>query len=235
MTQVPPGWYPDPSPPQPGRLPQQRYWDGRHWTGHVSPAVAATPYGGPGPGPTTPDGVPLSGWWPRVAAYLIDGLLVGTASSLLTIPQQVRLQEDLDAVTRRYQADLAGPGGAVDPASFFRDFMDLLVPVLVWSTLAAFLVWAVYSSLMLRFKGATVGKLALGIAVRLRDRPGRLPWSAILLRLLVQQGVLLTAFLPVLYLSLFWFPYLDSLWALWDAKRQALHDKAARTNVVVVR
>lgn len=234
MTQVPPGWYPDPSPPQPGRPPQQRYWDGRGWTGHVqAQARTATPYAGPWP--TTPDGVPLSGWWRRVGAYLIDGLLVGTASSLLTIPQQVRLQEDLNAVMRRYEAALAGPGSRPDAASFFRDFVDLLLPVLIWSAVAAFVVWAVYSSLMLRFKGATVGKMALGLAVRLRDRPGRLPWSAILLRLLVQQGVLLTAFLPAVYLALFWFPYLDSLWPLWDARRQALHDKAARTNVVVVR
>ena len=234
MTQVPPGWYPDPSPPQPGRPPQQRYWDGRVWTGHVhAQAMAPTTYAGPGP--TTPDGVPLSGWWRRVSAYLIDGLLVGTASSLLTIPQQIRLQEDLDAVARRYEAELAGPGSIPDPASFFRDFMDLLLPVLIWSAVAAFAVWAVYSSLMLRYKGATVGKMALGLAVRLRDRPGRLPWSAILIRLLVQQGVLLTAFLPIVYLALLWFPYLDSLWPLWDARRQALHDKAARTNVVVVR
>ena len=28
---------------------------------------------------------------------------------------------------------------------------------------------------------------------------------------------------------------LDSLWPLWDGKRQALHDKAAKTNVVRVR
>jgi uncharacterized RDD family membrane protein YckC len=47
--------------------------------------------------------------------------------------------------------------------------------------------------------------------------------------------VLLTAVVPFVYLALAWFPYLDSLWPLWDKKNQALHDKVARTNVVVVR
>ena len=31
------------------------------------------------------------------------------------------------------------------------------------------------------------------------------------------------------------FPLLDGLWPLWDRKKQALHDKAAKTNVVMVR
>ena len=93
----------------------------------------------------------------------------------------------------------------------------------------------IYGSLMLRFKGATLGKMALGISVRLRERPGRMPWSAIVVRLLVQQGVLLTAVLPLLYLVLSWFPYLDNLYPLWDRRRQAIHDKAAKTNVVLDR
>jgi uncharacterized RDD family membrane protein YckC len=88
---------------------------------------------------------------------------------------------------------------------------------------------------MLRFKSATLGKMVLHLQVRLRDRPGRLPWSAIGLRVLVQWGYLLTAVVPVLYLAMFWYPYLDCLWPLWDKQRQALHDKAARTNVVQIR
>jgi uncharacterized RDD family membrane protein YckC len=31
------------------------------------------------------------------------------------------------------------------------------------------------------------------------------------------------------------YPLLDKLWPLWDEKRQALHDKVARTNVVRTR
>lgn len=238
MTQIPSGWYPDPS-PQPGQPPLLRYWDGRLWTEHVHPVQPPAPqaYAGPGPTPrpTTPDGVPVSGWWRRVGAYVIDGLLVSAVSTVATIPQQVRLQGDLGDLMRRFENEVAGSQNRPDFGPFFRDYVDLLLPVITWSVLAAFVVWVVYSSLMLRFKSATLGKMAVGIAVRLRDRPGQLPWSAILVRVLVQQGVMLTAILPVLYLALSWFPYLDSLWPLWDKRNQALHDKAARTQVVLVR
>ena len=39
----------------------------------------------------------------------------------------------------------------------------------------------------------------------------------------------------MLYLVLSWFPYLDNLYPLWDRRRQAIHDKAAKTNVVLDR
>lgn len=235
MTQIPAGWYPDPAPQQPGQPQQLRYWDGRSWTEHVHQAQPV-PYAAEGlaQGPTTPDGVPLSGWWRRVGAYLIDGLIVGIAASVVTIPKQIQMQKDLNDLMRRFQAS-AGATGTADLGTFFHDYLDILLPMLKWSALAAFVVWSVYSALMLRFKGATVGKMALGIAVRLRDRPGQLPWSNIVTRILVQQGVLLTSVVPVVYLALIWFPYLDSLWPLWDKKNQALHDKAAKTNVVRVR
>lgn len=239
MTQIPAGWYPDPAPLHPGQPPQLRWWDGRIWTEHVQLAqpVAPPAYAGPGPTPppTTPDGVPLSGWWRRVGAYAIDSVLVGTVGSILTIPQQIQLQRDMQALVRRFEGGQAGPGNPPDVGAFFRDYVDILWPVMTWSALAGFVVWMVYSSLMLRFKGATLGKLAVGIEVRLRDRPGRLPWSTVLVRPFVQQGLALAVFVPVLYFALLWFPMLDGLWPLWDKKRQAIHDKVARTNVVVVR
>ena len=238
MTQIPAGWYPDPS-PSPGAPPQQRYWDGRFWTEHVQDAYPAAPtaYAGPGlaPRPSTPDGVPLSGWWRRVGAYVIDSLLVGIAGSVVTIPRQLEMQDRLNGLVRRFDQQSSTPGTTPDFGAFFRDYMHILLPVIAWSAVAGFVVWAVYSSLMLRFKGATLGKMALGIAVRLREQPGRLPWSTIFVRVLVQQGVALTAVVPVLYLALSWFPLLDSLWPLWDRSNQALHDKAARTNVILVR
>lgn len=240
VTQAPAGWYPDPAPQQPGQPPLVRYWDGQVWTEHVQPAQPAqpvVPYAGASvsPGPTTPDGVPLSGWWRRVGAYVIDGLLVGVVTSVVTIPKQMQMQQDMNDLMQRFEAQVSQPGGTADFGAFFRDYMDIFLPVLTWSAIAGFLAWAIYSSLMLRFKGATLGKMVVGIAVRLRERPGQLPWSNIFLRVLVQHGVLLTAVVPLLYLVLFWFPYLDSFWPLWDRKRQAIHDKAAKTNVVVVR
>jgi uncharacterized RDD family membrane protein YckC len=145
------------------------------------------------------------------------------------------MQDEVNDLMRRFESETSRPGAAPDFGAFFRDYMDLMLPVVTWSALAGFVVWMVYGSLMLRYKGATVGKIACGIAVRLREQPGQLPWSAIFVRLLVQQGIALTVVVPVLYLALIWFPWLDGLWPLWDKKKQALHDKAARTNVVLVR
>ena len=58
--------------------------------------------------------------------------------------------------------------------------------------------------------------------MRLRDQPGTVGWGTSILRALVYQlsGLFGPAWL------------LNVLWPLWDDKRQALHDKAARTNVV---
>jgi len=240
MTQAPAGWYPDPAPRQPGQPPTLRYWDGRLWTEHVhQPASLAgwPPHAepGPAPGPTTPDGVPLSGWWRRVGAYIIDSLLVGVVTLLVTLRQQLRLQEDLNELMRRFQDEGERSSEPPDLGAFFRDYFDIALPIIILSGITGFVGWAVYSLVMLRFKGATVGKMAVGIAVRLRERPGQLPWSTILVRVLTQHGVLLTALVPILYLALIWFPYLDGLWASWDNKKQTLHDKVARTNVVLVR
>ncbi|HEX6246566.1 MAG TPA: RDD family protein [Nocardioidaceae bacterium] len=236
MTQTPAGWYPDPAPqagPQQPGAPRLRYWDGRAWTEHVHPSQQ---YGAPPAvtGPTTPDGAPLSGWWRRVGAFVIDSLLIGVATSIVTIPQQVQMQSELDRLVRQLEADAAA---GVDPdlGRFFGDYLEVLQPTMAWSAVIGFLAWTLYTSLMLRFKGATLGKMALGIAVRLREQPGQLPWSTVLVRALVQFGVSLAAVVPVLYFALSWFPLLDSLWPLWDKKRQALHDKAAATNVVRVR
>ena len=240
MTQAPAGWYPDPVPPQPGQPPLLRYWDGRVWTEHVHPAAPPTawpPYAGQevAPGPTTPDGVPLSGWWRRVGAYVIDSLVVGGVTLVVTIRQQLQVQQDLNDLMRRF-TDEAERSTAPDLGAFFRDYVDIALPLLRLTAIVSFLAWAVYSSLMLRFKGATVGKMAVGIAVRLRERPGQLPWSTILVRVVAQHGVVLTAAVtPILYQAFIWFPYLDPLWAAWDKKRQAIHDKVARTNVVMAR
>ena len=82
---------------------------------------------------------------------------------------------------------------------------------------------------------ATPGKLLLGLRVRLRERPGRLPFWSVLLRWFSQSGYSILSVVPILgsFLGLYWL--VDHLWPLWDGKKQAIHDKLARTNVVRVR
>ena len=82
--------------------------------------------------------------------------------------------------------------------------------------------------------------------MRLRERPGRLPWFTIGIRLGLQTILpwlaLIAALLSgsaaatvLLYLAAMGFYLLDALWATWNKKRQCLHDIAARTNVVKTR
>jgi uncharacterized RDD family membrane protein YckC len=62
-----------------------------------------------------------------------------------------------------------------------------------------------------------------------------MPWGTVLLRWLVQNAGSIVGVVPVAGSAGSLFSLLDSLWPLWDDKNQALHDKAARTNVVRVR
>ena len=96
----------------------------------------------------------------------------------------------------------------------------------------------VYDVSFLKAFGATPGKFALGIEVRLRERPGVMPWGTVLSRWFTQNIASVLQALPVVSLLAAVplvggvYVLLDCLWPLWDPHRQALHDKVAQTNVV---
>lgn len=273
MPQIPAGWYPDPAPPQPGQPPLVRYWDGRVWTPHVTQAdvpsqPAAQPYAPPVAQPyaAAPAAQPYAaapaaqqyaqpegggerpaGWWWRVLAYLIDAFVVNVLATIVSIPAQIGFQRDLTEVAERFEAetDALAPGVAPDFSGFFTDLTDLVADNAVALMLPAAIVVTLYYSLMLKWKGATLGKLAVGLRVRrLAGQEGdALPWSTVIARVLAQfllpVGALIAAlvsgqlavFLAVAVLySLY--VLLDVLWPLWDSRNQALHDKVARTQVV---
>jgi uncharacterized RDD family membrane protein YckC len=75
---------------------------------------------------------------------------------------------------------------------------------------------ATYCALFWALAGRTPGMALMGLRV-VATRPRRLSWTAALLRALV------LAYFPV-----------GALWALVDRRRQAVHDKVARTTVVRV-
>lgn len=263
MPQIPAGWYPDPAPPQPGQPPFVRYWDGRVWTPHVTlvsspewspttaPQQAAPQYAAPqqaAPEYAAPDGGERpAGWWWRVLAYVIDSFVVNVLGSVASIPAQIGFQRDLTDLAEDFQAetDALPPDVAPDFAGFFGDLTDLIADNAAALVLPAALVVTLYYAVMLRWKGATLGKLAVGLRVRrLAGQEGDgLPWPTVLLRIaaqfLVPIGALLAALL-VGSLALFLavavlyglYVLLDVLWPLWDARKQTLHDKVARTRVV---
>ena len=116
-----------------------------------------------------------------------------------------------------------------------QQLISTIGPALVGFFIVATLVNFAYVVGFLKGFQATPGKMALGLQVRLRDRPGTLPWGTVLVRWLFQSGYNPLGLLPFVgaLTSVYWL--LDNLWPLWDGKRQALHDKAARTNVVRLR
>jgi uncharacterized RDD family membrane protein YckC len=179
-------------------------------------------------GATTPDGVPLSGWWWRVLAAILDAFIQLPLYALAAIPVVVWQWDELstwfsdlsDAIENN-TPDPPDPA-LVDPSTL--PGLLLVVSLIVASTL--------YSALFLRWKNATPGKLIVGLRVRRRETPGRLPWSTIVTRVGFITGLSLLGQIPIIGLVFLLTTLLDYLWPLWDSKKQALHDKVAGTNVV---
>jgi uncharacterized RDD family membrane protein YckC len=254
-----PGWHPDPVPPSPGQPAQLRYWDGTRWTEHTAPAQApaasqgygappayggtygAAPahpgtygaaYAGTKPPATTPDGVPLAGWWHRAGAYLLDSIIVGIIAAAFAMPwirDAFHIYTDwFDELLRTTEA---GTTSTVDTAQLQRDLARPLAFILGIQLVVSFC----YHVGFLMWKQATPGKLMVGLRVRLRETPGRMPLGTVTLRWLGQFGVGVFGLIPFVGSLTGIYTLLDVLWPLWDDKKQAVHDKVAKTNVVRVR
>ncbi|WP_433015518.1 RDD family protein [Kribbella sp. CA-294648] len=177
----------------------------------------------------TPDGQPLAGWWKRVLARIIDGLIV----FFVTLPLTGYFYWQYMQVIFDYQQDIFNQAAAGD-SSFSTtlpwEVYKWAIPATLIGLAAAF----VYEYFFLTKTGATLGKRAVGISVRLRDVPGPPPGLAVLKRFGLYNGLSLLSAIPWGVGSLFsLLSLVNVLWPLWDDKKQALHDKVAATNVVV--
>jgi uncharacterized RDD family membrane protein YckC len=208
------GWYPDPENPH-----AQRWWDGSAWTEHTQLAES--------PGAPQPGGVhhgagqpKLASQWLRLAARIIDGLLTGIVIFVCTLPWlggYLDLQEEFSAV--------AASGGTADPMSMLTD--PRYLAYITATTVAGLVVTGAYEVTMTKLKGATLGKLALGLRIRpLAAEAAGLSWGQALVRWAVM-------IVPSYACGLWGF--VDSLWCLWDPTRQCVHDKPAKTLVVTTR
>jgi uncharacterized RDD family membrane protein YckC len=172
----------------------------------------------------TADGVRLAGWWWRALAALLDGMIISIVVTVITFPIWQRMYA---AVAVYVEGALAAQqsGGSVpifDPRVLFplRDQMIFVAVSLG--------VGMLYHVAFLRWKGATVGKLICGLRVVPVDRgrhPGPLEWNAVGIRAAIW-------ILPGINSLLGLVTILDALFPLWHPKRQALHDLAAKTQVV---
>src|ERR1035437_2959730 len=122
---------------------------------------------------TTPDGVVLSGWWKRVLARILDGIIIGIVALPLTFaPMKQAANIFGDYIQQVMTATQAGSTTMpVQPTA------QLTGPIMQASliTLALYLV---YEITFLTRTGATIGRMVVGISVRLRDKAGPPPLVA---------------------------------------------------------
>ncbi len=233
-----PGWGAAPAPPQDREYGQQYAPQPPQQGGQ--PGYPLAPTYGSAPGPygaalglkTTPDGVPLASYGQRVGAYLLDAVILAVATGLIGSYWIYQFaQWYLGWINDLVQNTEAGQQPAINQSDLTSQITGHLWPI----ALVSFVVTLVYNVAFLTTKGATPGKMALGIAVRLRERPGPLRLVDALRRQAIFVVNSLLGLVPLVSLLASLLGLLDLLWPLWDDKRQALHDKIARTNVVVRR
>ena len=215
------GWAAPPTAPQPGQ--QNPQFPGSQ----QQPGWNAPAYPGMQRVATTPDGQPLAGFWQRVGAYILDGIIQFV---LLLVLGGWLLVKALDPVWD----ELVSAVDAGDPAAVNRITADQLdFGYLVAFGLVAAVITFAYAVFFLSRTGATPGKMAVGISVRLRDRPGVLSVGDAAKRTSLQAALSLLGNIPLLGNLFSLVALVDLLWPAWDERKQALHDKLAKTNVVV--
>ena len=210
---------------------QQPYQQAPQYQGAPQPGGWNAPaYGGVYQVKSTPDGQPLAGYLQRVGAYLIDGVIQGVITLVLGGWLLFRSMQPIwDEFRRAAETGDTSTLNGLNPATSF-DYGYLVAFVLV-----ALVIQVAYAVVFLTRTGATPGKAALGISVRLRERPGVLSVGDAFKRIALPAAFGLLGNVPVVG-ALFSVGYLlDLLWPAWDDKRQALHDKVAATNVVIGR
>lgn len=213
---------------QPGQYgaPQGQYQYGQQAGGWGQPMPGGG-YTGTMTRPSTPDGQPLAGWGMRLLARIIDGIL---ASLLFGAIALAVVAPDFMSQLGDWFAEVgdAIEAGGEPPMALPAELNDSLIRVSVTVAVMSL----AYEVLMLKFFGATVGKLATGLRVRLRDQPGPLSWSTAGIRGLVWQGPSLLSGVQALSFVASIFQLVNGLWPLWDKNKQSLNDKVAKTNVV---
>jgi uncharacterized RDD family membrane protein YckC len=248
---APGGWYSDPVDPS-----QERYWDGWQWSRTTRPresgtraglslrrdaaggvtgedssvdvdASAGGSYGRPQlrPEPHTSDGVPLAGWGWRLLAVLIDNMIVSTVTAVVLGPIYLHLVRAVSEVFRT-TVEAARTGQRAPAMGELISGREQLIVIGV-----SLAVQLIYLVVFWRWKAATPGKLVCGLRIVPFDH-GRsrepLRWQAILIRAAIWV-------LPAAQGWLFPLKLIDGVYPLFHPQRLAIHDLAARTQVVKVR
>lgn len=234
---------------------QERYWDGWQWSRNTRPAEQTAPGAGYGQAPYSPyatpngqapnvrpplgypgsrpssmqatmtaDGVPLASWWWRALAVMIDYVIISAIITIVTFPVWQSLyaawMSFFNAVVEAQRLGVAPPTMSVTELISGRNQLIL--------TAATIGIGMLYDVGFLRWKSATPGQLLCRLRVVPVDRghaTGPLPWGSILIRSAIWVLPSINSFLSLITV-------VDVLFPLWHPKRQALHDIAAKTQVI---
>lgn len=161
----------------------------------------------------------------RVVAYVVDAIIVGFVALVVG---GWFLWKAVEPIVDRVDAAMAGGDVQAVSAALGEARLGYLA---IFLGVQLVLMLAYHVLCLVRW-GATPGKLLVGISVRRLDRPGPLDADTAIRRTGFQAVA--QAFGNVPYLSLFGTVavVMDLVWPIADTRRQALHDKVARTIVV---
>jgi uncharacterized RDD family membrane protein YckC len=148
----------------------------------------------------------LAGWWARVGAYLIDGLIVGVGALILFLP-------------------IVAAGLTVDSDA---GWATLAAAGIVWLLCLAIAALLYAPAMMARTNGRTLGRMATNIrVVRASGQPITFGF-AVLREVIIKWFLFGIAGAITGGIA----PLLDVLWPLWDEQNRCLHDFIVDTRVV---
>jgi len=151
-----------------------------------------------------------AGFWRRFGAYFIDGIAVGIIALIILMvtvgPTWLAMLPYLSQNHMTGNPQLGAFPASLPLALFMGVFLSMVLPVL-------------YFIIMWGRKGATLGKMAMGIRI-VRTDGSDISYGTAFLRYIGYQVVS-----PALLC-------LGFLWMLWDDKEQTWHDKIASTCVI---
>jgi len=157
-------------------------------------------------------GRPLASWGSRVAAWFVDGLIIGIPATVIFLV---------------LAAGALGLTGDDSDPSFWALIGGAILSTLIFAVIAI-----VYAPVTMARQGPrngqTWGKQAVGIRV-IRDDGRPMDFWAAVLREVVVKG-LAVGIASTIVPFVAWF--LDYFWPLWDDENRALHDMAVSTHVV---
>jgi len=212
-------------------------------------------------GPTTADGVPLAGWWWRVLAAILDSMILGVVGMAFMPIYGSKMATGL---TAWYNDFFSGIQSNSTTIPNIYDPSYGIASAMITSSIISLALACAYAFFMLTFNGATLGQMACGLRVVPVDKgkaPRRLPVYSVVMRILFYTAIVSAISIVNLLLmannpapisvnnpsatsmgglsALMWiasmYQLLNVLWAAWDPKRQCLHDKIARTQMVRTR